>query len=163
METPAPGHGELGLDQIDWIIATLGFAKQKASPKGGPPMHRLEMGLPTIRTIKPFDWLGFLRAWHIPLAPVNANGHTYYQIKATGKLKRLLGEKSQCVYFPDPRTIVFQEEPDLVKMLDKAKPSLPSFVSGTDWERSTNALLADRDRQQVRGNLRSVRPWPEGR
>ena len=142
VEPPAPGQGEIGLDQIDWIMLTLGFAKTKAGPNGGPQMHRLEMGLPTIRMLKPFDWLGFLRAWKVPFAAVSTNGFTYYQIKATGKLKRLLGEKSHCVYLPDPRTIVFQEEPELLKMLVKTKPSIPNFVSGMDWERSTNALLS---------------------
>jgi beta-lactamase regulating signal transducer with metallopeptidase domain len=141
IEPPAPGQGELNLDQIDWLILTLGFGKAKAGPSG-PAVHRVDMGLETVRTIKPYDWLGFLRAWHFPLIPVSVNGHTYYQIKASGALKRLLGEKSQCVYLPDGRTIVFKEEGELVKMLSTATPAIPNFASGIDWERSKRALLA---------------------
>jgi beta-lactamase regulating signal transducer with metallopeptidase domain len=141
IEPPAPGQGELNLDQIDWLILTLGFGKAKAGPSG-PAMHRVDMGLETVRTITPYDWLGFLRAWHFPLIPVSVNGHTYYQIKASGALKRLLGEKSQCVYLPDGRTIVFKEEGELVKRLSTATPAIPNFASGIDWERSKRALLA---------------------
>jgi hypothetical protein len=57
-------------------------------------------------------------------------------------MKRGFGGKSPCVYFPDDRTIAFTEEAELLKILSTAKPVMPSFLSGTDWERSERALLA---------------------
>jgi hypothetical protein len=139
LEPPAPGQGELALDQIDWIIATLGFGNAKPA-SDGRPMHRVQIAPSTIRTIKAFDWLAFLRAWHIPLTAVRSNGHAYYQIGGT--MKRVFGGKSPCVYLPDSRTIVFKDEDELLKVLSRAKPVIPSILSGTDWERSERALLA---------------------
>ena len=139
LDPPAPGQGVLPLDQIDWIIATLGFGPGRAV-SGGRPMHRIDIGPPTIQMIKPFDWLGFLRAWHIPLTPVRSEGHTYYQIG--GPIKCVFVGKSPCVYLPDSRTIVFKEEGELLKVLGRAKPVIASFLSGMDWERANRGLVA---------------------
>jgi beta-lactamase regulating signal transducer with metallopeptidase domain len=138
IDPPAPGQGVLPLDQIELIIATLGFGQGKVS-QDGRPMHRVEIGPPTIRAIRSFDWLGFLRAWHIPLTEVTSVGHTYYQIG--GPIKRYFYGKSPCVYLPDSRTIVFKEESELQKTLGRVKRA-PSFLPGTDWERANRALMA---------------------
>jgi beta-lactamase regulating signal transducer with metallopeptidase domain len=141
IEPPAPGRGVLPLDQIDSINATLGFGKGgRARPPAARPMHRVDIGPPTIRTVKPFDWLGYLRAWHIQLTPVKSEGHTYYQIG--GPIKRFFVGKSPCVFLPDSRTVVFKEEDELLKTLGQAKRVVPGFLSGTDWERANRALLA---------------------
>jgi hypothetical protein len=113
-------------------------------------MHRVDIGPPTIRTVKPFDWLGFLQAWHIQLTPVRSDGHTYYQIG--GPIKRVFGGKSPCAFLPDSRTIVFKEEDELLKALGRAKPVVPGFLSGMDWERASRGLMAiviDNKREEI--------------
>ena len=138
IDPPALGGLELRLDQIDWMIADIDFDRA-GKADGGQAMHRLRIAGPAVRTIKPFDWLAFLRAWHFELTEVRAEDYTYFQIG--GIIKHRLGGKSPCVYLPDDRTIVFKEEGEIREMLTRTKPVAPAYLAGPEWKQFSREIL----------------------
>ena len=89
--------------------------------------------------VKPFDWLAFLRQWRFECEEVRVEGHAYYKI--TGKFKRLLGP-NPCVFLPDDRTIVFDEEDVIRKIAGGEGPAPPAYLRGKEWERASRGLVA---------------------
>ena len=102
-------------------------------------MHTFMLLSPAFRTVAPFDWLAFLRQWRLEFVEVREGGRVYYRI--TGPLKEALGP-APCVYLPDDRTIVFDEEETIRKLAGQGAPPQPAFLRGPDWERASRGLLA---------------------
>jgi hypothetical protein len=138
IDPSAPGRLRLGFDNIDWVITNLHFGPGGNHP-GKQEMHRFELHHPTVRTTRPFDWLRFLREWRLDFSEAHEGGQKYF--KVTGILKSLLGQ-NPCVYLPDDRTIVFDEEARIQKMLRREKPVVPAYLAGKDWEPFSRGILA---------------------
>ena len=66
-------------------------------------------------------------------------GHAYYKI--TGELKQMLGP-NPCVFLPDDRTIVFDEEDVIRRIAGGEDPAPPAYVRGKEWERASSGLVA---------------------
>src|SRR5262249_37336885 len=47
-----------------------------------------------------------------------------------------------CVYLPDDRTAVFDEEPQITAILRRPAPVAPAWLSGPDWQRASHGLFA---------------------
>ena len=43
---------------------------------------------------------------------------------------------------PDDRTIVFDEEAAIQKLVRKVSPGIPAYLSGPEWDRASRGLLA---------------------
>ena len=63
----------------------------------------------------------------------------YY--KVTGPTRPGLGS-NPCVYLPDDRTLVFDEEAEIRKYVRRESPAPPAYLRGPDWERVSRGLLA---------------------
>ena len=149
VDTSRPGFLNLRCQDIDWVSACIGFGRsvpngqvdKHRSPSGAvdEPQHTIRFGTPTVRMVTPFDWLAYLRQWRFEFEEVRVKGHAYYKI--TGKLTQLLGP-NPCVFLPDARTIVLDEEDVIRKIAAGVDPAPPSYVRGKQWERATSGLLA---------------------
>ncbi len=137
VDTSRPGYLKLRAEDLEWITAGLRFGQAKNAEKGD--LHTFMLLYPTFRTVAPFDWLAFLRQWRLEFAEVREGGRVYYRI--TGPLKEALG-RAPCVYLPDDRTIVFDEEEPIRKLAGQGAPPRPAFLRGPDWERASRGLLA---------------------
>jgi beta-lactamase regulating signal transducer with metallopeptidase domain len=133
------GSARLKLDfcDIEWVTCGIRFGRTKNTEK--KVMHRIMTTGPTVRTIKPFDWLGYLRQWHIDFVEVRSGGRVYYRV--TGPLAKALGPDG-CVYLPDDRTLVLDEEKPIRALIDRRGPEAPAYLRGPDWERASRGLFA---------------------
>ena len=149
VDTSRPGFLNLRCQDIEWVSAGIGFGRsvpngqvdKHRSPSGAvdEPQHAIRFGTPTVRMVMPFDWLAYLRQWRFEFEEVRVKGHAYYKI--TGKLKQLLGP-NPCVFLPDDRTIVLDEE-DMIRTIAAGEdPAPPAYVRGKQWERATSGLIA---------------------
>jgi beta-lactamase regulating signal transducer with metallopeptidase domain len=138
IDPSAPGRLQLGLEDIDWVISGLHFGRGGKAPDGQERQSMLFSRL-TVRTTKAFDWLRFLREWCLDLGDAHYKGQAYFKI--CGHLKPLLGT-NPCVYLPDDRTIVFDEETKIQEMLSREKPVVPAYLAGKDWEPFSRGILA---------------------
>ncbi len=112
--------------------------------------------------VSPFDWLAFLRQWRFELEEVRVGGRAYY--KVVGMFKELLNEfgKIPCVFVPDDRTIVIDEEDVIRKMASGEYPASPSFLKGRDWEQGAPRAARRRHQEQRRHVRETLRPRPAG-
>jgi len=134
-----PGHVMLRLEDIEWVTCGIQFGRAHQKNAEDPLMHTFMLGVPTVRTVRPFDWLAFLRSWGLEFVEVREPGGVYHKI--TGQLKTLIGP-NPCVYLPDDRTIVLHEESAIQKLIRKGKPEIPAHLSGPEWDRASRGLLA---------------------
>ena len=148
IDTARPDFLKLRAQDIEWVTGAVTFSISR--PKGDSkqePLHRFEFGNPVIRMVAPFDWLAFLRQWRFECEKVHAGGFAYYKLK--GPLLELFGP-SLCVFLPDDRTIVFDDEATVRKMVGGAKPSTPAYLGGPAW---SGEPRAGRPRHQEPGRL----------
>jgi hypothetical protein len=134
-----PNFRKLGLEDIEWIMATLSFGREPV--KDGRPPHRLMLSNPVIRTAAPFDWLTYLRQWGFDFTEARESGRLYY--KVTGRSQYLLGG-NPCVYLPDNRTMVAYDEASMRTLL-RREPQVevaPAYLAGPEWDRVSRGLFA---------------------
>jgi len=139
VDLAAPNRLKLGLDDIEWVAAGLSFGRAKYAGDKEWIRHSLTFKGLTIRTIAPFDWRRFLREWRFELREVSEGNRVYYKVQ--GELKLLLG-MNPCVYLPDDRTILLDEEAAIQKLVRRQNPVVPAYLTGPDWERVSRGLLA---------------------
>jgi beta-lactamase regulating signal transducer with metallopeptidase domain len=155
IDLSAPGRLRLAPDDIEWVIVGLDFGRSivlgadgKPLPRGGTDAkgeirHAFQFGRVTLRTTGRFDWLKFLREWRFDFIEVPREGRPYFKI--AGIMTTLLGSNPTshpCVYLPDDRTIVFDDEAAIRKMLGRPNPVVPTYLAGEDWERCSRGVLA---------------------
>ncbi len=150
VDTSRQGFLNLRLQDIEWVTAGIGFGRSRAptgagdkhpSPAGAAemPLHSIRFGSLAARIVGPFDWLAFLRQWRFESEETQVKGRTYY--KVTGEFKKMLG-LNPCVFLPDDRTIVFDEE-NVIRMIAGGDDSAPpAYLSGKEWERASRGLVA---------------------
>jgi hypothetical protein len=149
VDTSRPGFLKIRCQDIEWITAGIGFDQipknvqwDKRRAQGGvveEPKHRIIFGTPAVRMATPFDWLAFLRQWRCECLEVRVKGHVYYKI--TGNFKKWLGQ-NPCVFLPDDRAIVFDEEDGIRKIASAEGFAPPAYLRGKEWERASQGLAA---------------------
>ena len=103
----------------------FGRAQKKAEDQ---IMHTIAFGGAAVRAVRPFDWLAFLRGWGLEFTEVREPGDVYQKI--TGPLKPMIGP-NPCVYVPDDRTIVLDEEGPIRRLIRREQPGFrPTFQPG---------------------------------
>jgi hypothetical protein len=134
-----PGFLKIGLEDIEWVGGGINFGHSKTTNAERDDLHSIMFSILSVRTVAPFDWKTFLRQWRVELVEAHEGSHTFY--KMTGPLASVLGPKP-CVYLPDDKTAVFNEEDALRKFVRRKPGDLPAYLSGPDWDRVKNGLLA---------------------
>jgi len=137
VDVSRPGFLKLRTQDIEYATTTLTFGRGKGV--SGESHHSFMLGCPTVRTVEPFDWLAFLRQWRFEWEEVRVGGKVYYKLK--GIFKEVLGLKP-CLYLPDDRTIVYDEEDVIRKIATGEGLALPAFLRGKEWERASRGLVA---------------------
>jgi hypothetical protein len=137
IDTSKPGRLKLGPEDIEWIIGGVDIGRTKNTK--GKGMHRLQFGTLTVRTTGPFDWLQLLREWRLEVNEVRAGTRVFY--KVTGTTKQYPGW-NPCVYLPDDRTIVLDEEAAIQRLVRRENPVVPAYLAGRDWEPFRRSLVA---------------------
>ena len=139
IEASRPERMMLRLEDIEWVTCGINFGRTHLKNADEAIMHTLSFGGSTVRAVRPFDWLAFLRAWGLEFTEVREPGGMYQRI--TGRLKPVFGP-NPCVYLPDDRTIVLEEEAPIQKLIRKVKPGLPAYLTGPEWDLASRGLLA---------------------
>ena len=134
IDTSRPGFVKLRAQDIEWVSASVSFGRD-----GNDKFHRIMFASPTVRMVAPFDWLAFLRQWRLEFEEARVKERTYYKIK--GVLKELLGV-NPCVFLPDDRTIVGDEEDVIRKIAGGEDHALPAFFRGKEWAHASRGLVA---------------------
>lgn len=143
VDTDAPGFLKLRAEDVELVTVGLSIGRRphNAARDGGPDLpelHSLEVSGTTIRTVEPFNWSKCLRQWGLEWTEAVAGGRTYGKI--AGSWARLLG-RTPCVLVLDDRTVVFDEEDQLVAAI-KGESRGPDFLRGRVWEEASRGLLA---------------------
>jgi hypothetical protein len=134
-----PGQRPPRVELFDQVIASVRVYRTK----GPKPNGRLALGLSTIKTTEPVDWVGLARLFKAKISEVRDGDRVYYRLKDTPLAP-------ECYFFcPDERTIVFsgeempaQAEQRLLRHLRRtAPPPAPVFAQGKDWDRFIHGLL----------------------
>src|SRR5262249_51336804 len=76
IDTSQPGFVNLRFQDIESVSSCLILGTFPADRK----RHSFHFGDPTITTVAPFDWLGFLRQWRMEFEEVRAGERAYYKI-----------------------------------------------------------------------------------
>ncbi len=134
VDTSRPGFVKLRAQDIEWVSASVSFGRD-----GNDKFHRFMFASPTVRMVAPFDWLAFLRQWRLEFEEARVKDRTYYKIK--GVLKELLG-MNPCVFLPDDRTIVGDEEDVIRKIAGGEGHALPALFRGKEWAHASRGLVA---------------------
>ncbi len=120
------------------MTCCLSFGRHQ-NPKGGE-LHALELGGGVaVRTVEPFDWLAFARQCGFQATAVQEAGRAYYKLE--GPLKQFFGPHP-CLYLADDRTAWVDDEEHIKRYLNRQNPAAPAFLTGPEWERACQGLLA---------------------
>ena len=131
-----PGFVKLRGQDIEWVTTSVTFGKNGTGDK---TLHSIMFSCPTVRMVAPFDWLAFLRQWRCECEEVRTGRRSYYKVK--GAIMALFG-RNPCVFLPDDRTIVLDEEAVIRKVARGEIPERPAFLSNPSWDRANRGLFA---------------------
>ena len=131
---PAP-KCPLRVEEIEQVTATLGFSRFTTDK--GKEMRRISLHCMVIRTVKPFDWPGYLRSYWPELIEASEAGRTYYKLKP-GTAQTLA--KAPAFLIPDDRTLVFDDEDVLLRLIRRDSPAKPDFARSADWKKVEHDL-----------------------
>jgi hypothetical protein len=99
-----------------------------------------------MRTVEDFDWKTAIKAFFTKLeksdqdlVEVRLDGQVYYK-RLKSRYPRPLGPDA--FYLPDRRTIVWDFEDNLRRMISQKKRTGPDFVKGDDWRKVGSGLIA---------------------
>jgi len=123
----------LRVEQIEQVT----FGVDVSSVKGPVGANRrIDVHSQLVRMTKPFDWVRQLRDWKLVLTEVRDGGLTYYTCKTPYTDNRL------AFYCPDDRTIVLDQEVNLLKAVRRKTEAGPAVARGEDWGRVSGGLFA---------------------
>ena len=92
-----------------------------------------------IRTVKPFDWATLLRSYWPELIEAREGRRTYYKLKP-GSAPNLA--KAPAFLIPDDRTIIFDDEDVILRLIRRDSPGKPDFARHADWKKVEHDLFA---------------------
>ncbi len=124
----------LKVEQIEQVTAALYF---DTTGVGEKEMDRMMARCLMIRTVEPFDWLSLIRLWWPDAKEIHEGQRVYYTINAP-----ILGPKPVCFFFPDNRTLVFDAEPVILRLIRRHAPAAAEYTHADDWRRVEHDLLA---------------------
>jgi beta-lactamase regulating signal transducer with metallopeptidase domain len=164
MVDPAEAFG-LSIEEIAQVSATVKIGTTKPSgeittvksvkvttengKKAEVIQNTLMFGMPAmIRAVKDFDWGKELKALIPGVMETRHGGKVVYKLPTDGPLAPLFGGAKPCFFTPDARTVVFDTEEGLARIIDrKSGGDAPAWAA--DWKRVDRGIAAvvldDRD------------------
>jgi hypothetical protein len=126
----------LAVEEIEQVTASLGCRRVTIK---GKEMRRIDFHCLMIRTVKPFDWVNLLRSCWPELIKAKEGSRTYYKLKP-GSAPNL--SKAPAFLIPDDRTVIFDDEDVLLRLIRRDSPAKPEFTRGADWKKVEHDLFA---------------------
>ena len=133
---PAP-KCPLKVEEIEQITASLSI--NRFTTAEGKELRRFIFHCVMFRTVKPFDWAKLLRSCWPELIEAREGSRVYYKLKP-GSAPALA--KAPAFLIPDDRTIIFDDEDVLLRLIRRETPTKPGFAHGADWKRVERDLFA---------------------
>jgi hypothetical protein len=125
------------IEEIEQVSATLGFGCFTTDK--GEKMRRISLHCLVIKTVNPFDWPGYLRSRWPDLIKATEGGRAYYKLKPRTAPQIA---KAPAFLIPDNRTLVFEEEDVLLRLMHRDSQLKPGFAGSPDWKKVESDLFA---------------------
>jgi hypothetical protein len=156
---PMGGWANLGvpIEEIDQISGNVVVNHDPKAPEGRKTTILGKTYL--IRSVKPFDWKKHLQSLKVELKEVSIAVETvdgksmscvYY--KTPKEVVTMFG-RGICYFIPDGRTIIYDTEENLRRMLTRKPDALPAYYWSDAWKRIDRdwfALAYDGSHPQIR-------------
>src|SRR5262249_13111030 len=113
----------LGIEQIEQV--TFGISLRR-TPHNGQTLRTVGLHALMVRTVEPFKWEKSIRAWWPQLSEGRVGDQVYCKVQNVPELG-----KEVCFYFPDERTIVWDNEKELIQLIQRKGP--PEFIRSAQW------------------------------
>lgn len=123
----------LRVEQIEQFSVAIDFGRTVYQ---GKELRRYSPRGCMIRTVEPYDWIKLIRSFWPNAVEQHDSNKVYYKVKD----QRLGREPS--FYSPDDRTLVFDEEPALLRLLRRDAPASPQFAQNDAWKKVERDLFA---------------------
>ncbi len=133
---PAP-KCPLNVEEIEQVTASLSI--NRFTTTEGKELRSLIYHCVMFQTVKPFDWAKLLRSYWPELIEAREGSRVYYKLKP-GSAPNLA--KAPAFLIPDDRTIVFDDEDVLLRLIRRKTPTAPDFARGDDWKKVEHDLFA---------------------
>jgi hypothetical protein len=133
---PAP-KCPINVEEIEQVTASLSFSRFTTNE--GKELRRFILHCVMFRTVKPFDWAKLLRSYWPELIEAREGSRVYYKLKP-GSAPALA--KAPAFLIPDERTIIFDDEDVLLRLIRRGYPTAPDFARGADWKKAEHDLFA---------------------
>ncbi|QEH33295.1 BlaR1 peptidase M56 [Aquisphaera giovannonii] len=146
----APFWGEhpLMLNEIEQVTCGLQFGLK---PDERRELRSFAMASLMLRTVRPYDWNGLIRAVWPDATEHHVEGKVYFKVKALS-----LGT-NPCFSVADDRTLIHMQEDAIVAILGRPSPMPPLFVQRAEWkevERDFVTVVLDNSRDRIRAATR---------
>jgi beta-lactamase regulating signal transducer with metallopeptidase domain len=139
-----PGLSATDIEQVTTAIV----AKKDPDGRGGPSGSFAYVTM--IRTVKDFDWRKLFQTMMPGATEVRHAGKVYYKMPEndfrTNILSSRCGGPGSCYFFPDGRTVVFDDEETVRQVIEKKRGDRTAPVWSEGWkhvERGMFAMLLD--------------------
>ena len=134
-----PEKGLPLIEEVEQVVGTVKFLTDPTQKEHAGFVLTLNM----LRTVKPFDWHKAMKEYAPTATEMKYKDRVYYM----GASKLFGGNEHFCFYIPNDRTIVFDGEANLQKLLEAAPVDrLAAMPWAADWkrlERGTLAMIID--------------------
>ena len=131
----------LPVEKIEQAILTLVIHTDPSKKEG---QSSLVMELNMLRTVEDFDWGKKMHELAPDAIKVERNGKVYYRFlddAGSSPMRMVFGVKAG-YHIPDSRTIVFDSEKNLKRLLDRKPGEKPAFAWSEGWKQIENEFLA---------------------
>jgi beta-lactamase regulating signal transducer with metallopeptidase domain len=131
----------LGVEMIDQAVGTVTIQTDKKQKESQSSMM---LALNMIRCTRDYDWKKVLADLIPGTEAVQWEGKTYYRVpKNVGPvLMGILGSQRLYYFIPDSRTVVFDTEANIRRLLKNPGKPVPPPVWAKDWKQVERGLLA---------------------
>ena len=137
------GAGMPRIESIEQAAFEVSILPRDRSKKR---LGRIMTGAWMMRTVEEFDWKPAIKAFFkkleksdLDLVEVRLGGHVYYK-RLKSPYPRPFGPDA--FYLPDRRTIVWDYEDNLRRMISQTTRTGPDFVKVDDWPKVGSGLIA---------------------
>jgi hypothetical protein len=140
----------LSIEQIEQVSGAVRFGR---SVHEGKELGTFSVYCATVRTIQPFDWVGYLRSLWPAAEELREGTGLFYRVKCPQ-----IGP-SACFYVPDNRTVVMDGEDVIRRLLRRDRPTVPEFARGADWKKVEHDIIAiviDNHDERIRRSTRKL-------
>jgi hypothetical protein len=129
----------LGVEMIEQAVGTVTIQTDKNRKENWTSMM---LALNMVRCTKEFDWKKLLAGLIPGTEPLQCGDKTYYKIPISVSAALMLGPQEMFYFIPDSRTVVFDTEENIRRLLERPRESAPATIWAEDWKKVERGLLA---------------------